>query len=181
MELVNGPDLDDVLVEEKKNLTNAEIRDIFVQVLDAIQYAHAHYLYHFHPKPPNIVFVGKGDRVKLVDFDTVTNHLIYDGHRAPKNSTEANNRTPFNTAAADVWHLGQTLCKMMLNDNYFHKDWLPKVIKARDRTKLIKEHIPMISDPAAELLGKMFAPVGERVSSRQAFDEAKKIEIFFMN
>ncbi|KAF2239751.1 kinase-like protein [Viridothelium virens] len=178
MELNAGPDLNNTLIKQKKKLTNAAIRSIFLQVLDAIRYAHAHHLYHFHPKPPNIVFVGEGNWVKLVDFDTVTNHETYGGHRAPKHSTDPSNRTPFNTAAADVWHLGQTLGMMLLNDDFVRQRWFQGIINARDRFKVIKRRIPMISDPAAELLGKMFAPVEERISSSQAYDEAEKIKLF---
>ena len=83
MDLVNGGDLEDYLLAEEMDLANDQIRSIFLQAAGAIQYAHAHHVYHFHSKPLNIVLEGDGGEIKLVDFDTVYNHTMVYDHRAP--------------------------------------------------------------------------------------------------
>lgn len=82
MDFNSGPNLEEYL--QQSTMTNGQIRSIFQQIVDAIAYAHSKEVYHFHCKPPNIVFTeGNTTRVKLIDFDTVTSQTSYSGHKAP--------------------------------------------------------------------------------------------------
>ena len=80
----SGPDLKKFINNQPK--TNDDIKSIFPQIAGAIAAAHSAGVFHFHPKPPNVVFTG-GDKknIKLVDFDgiTVDDPLNEPGVRAP--------------------------------------------------------------------------------------------------
>jgi serine/threonine protein kinase len=66
MEYVEGETLKEYL-ERKGKLTDAEIKDIFSQMLDALSYVHEQKLVHRDIKPSNFM-IHKSGKVKLMDF-----------------------------------------------------------------------------------------------------------------
>ena len=198
MELASGPDLEDYL--KTNTMTNAAIQSVYLQIVDAVRYAHTHHLYNLHCKPPNIVFNENMTRIKLIDFDTITNKKASHVARAPSQSPSSHvletllvtycifqsleystsivNRVPYNTAAADVWHLGETLVNMILNRKPFDIIAFRGVINATNRAEFVKAIFPTIAEPAAELLGKTFAPVDQRITIGQLYNEVKKVHLF---
>ncbi len=66
MELLEGEDLDD-RVKRTGSLSNAEVKVIFTQVLNAFEYAHSKGIVHRDIKPANI-FIDKNNQVKILDF-----------------------------------------------------------------------------------------------------------------
>jgi serine/threonine protein kinase len=66
MELLEGEDLDD-RVKRAGPLSNAEVKVIFTQVLNAFEYAHSKGIVHRDIKPANI-FIDKNNQVKILDF-----------------------------------------------------------------------------------------------------------------
>src|ERR1051325_3484155 len=66
MEWVEGRLLRQILNEQKKFSSERAVR-ITVQVLDALEYIHAHGVVHRDLKPENIM-VDADDRIKLIDF-----------------------------------------------------------------------------------------------------------------
>jgi serine/threonine protein kinase len=66
MELLEGEDLDD-RVKRTGPLSNAEVKVIFTQVLNAFEYAHSKGIVHRDIKPANI-FIDKNNQVKILDF-----------------------------------------------------------------------------------------------------------------
>jgi serine/threonine protein kinase len=66
MELLEGEDLDD-RVKRTGPLSNAEVKVIFTQVLNAFDYAHSKGIVHRDIKPANI-FIDKNNQVKILDF-----------------------------------------------------------------------------------------------------------------
>ena len=66
MEYVEGETLKDFL-EKKGSLTDAEIKEIFSQMLDAVGYVHDRKLVHRDIKPSNFM-LDKWGKVKLMDF-----------------------------------------------------------------------------------------------------------------
>jgi sulfatase modifying factor 1 len=66
MELLEGEDLDD-RVKRTGPLSENEAKVIFIQVLNAFEYAHSKGIVHRDIKPSNI-FIDKNDQVKILDF-----------------------------------------------------------------------------------------------------------------
>ena len=66
MELLEGEDLDD-RVKRTGPLSENEVKVIFIQVLNAFEYAHSKGIVHRDIKPSNI-FIDKNDQVKILDF-----------------------------------------------------------------------------------------------------------------
>lgn len=66
MELVDGQDLRQVL-RERGAFTPAEALRIAIEVLEALDYAHAHEVVHRDVKPPNVLLDASG-RARLADF-----------------------------------------------------------------------------------------------------------------
>ncbi len=66
MELLKGEDLDE-RVKRTGPLSNAEVKVIFTQVLNAFDYAHSKGIVHRDIKPANI-FIDKNNQVKILDF-----------------------------------------------------------------------------------------------------------------
>ena len=66
MELLEGEDLDD-RVKRTGPLPENESKVIFIQVLNAFEYAHSKGIVHRDIKPSNI-FIDKNDQVKILDF-----------------------------------------------------------------------------------------------------------------
>jgi len=71
MEYVEGETLKEY-VDRKGKLTDAEIKDIFSQMLDAVGYVHEQQLVHRDIKPSNFMLDKKG-KVKLMDFGIAKN------------------------------------------------------------------------------------------------------------
>jgi serine/threonine protein kinase len=66
MELLEGEDLDDC-VKRTGPISNAEVKVIFTQVLNAFDYAHSKGIIHRDIKPANI-FIDRNNQVKILDF-----------------------------------------------------------------------------------------------------------------
>lgn len=70
MDWVDGIDLEQHLRRLGRPLTNQEILELFVPILDAVGYAHQHQIVHRDLKPSNIVLEQSGKRLvpKVMDF-----------------------------------------------------------------------------------------------------------------
>lgn len=70
MELLDGKTLEQVL-RERGGLVKEQFQEVFLQVMDALIYAHQKNMVHRDLKPSNIMLIGEGDGntlVKVVDF-----------------------------------------------------------------------------------------------------------------
>jgi eukaryotic-like serine/threonine-protein kinase len=121
MEYIDGVPADIWCRNER--LTIREKLDLFLQICDAVQYAHQHLIVHRDLKPSNIL-VDRHGTVKLLDFG-IAKLLEQDtGHDIPKTHTglylmtpeyaspEQVNLDPI-TTASDVYTLGLILCEML--------------------------------------------------------------------
>ncbi len=70
MDWVDGVDLEQHLRRLGRPLTNQEILELFIPILDAVGYAHQHQIVHRDLKPSNIVLEQSGKRLvpKVMDF-----------------------------------------------------------------------------------------------------------------
>ncbi len=112
MELVEAPTLSEVMT--RKALTEAEVADIGLQVLSALEAAHAAGIVHRDVKPSNIMVLSDG-RVKLADFGiaramddpgiTATGGIMGSpGYMAPELFA---GKPP--SPSSDLWALGATM------------------------------------------------------------------------
>jgi serine/threonine protein kinase len=122
MEYVEGETLKEYL-ERKGKLTDTEIKDIFLQMLDAVGYVHEQQLVHRDIKPSNFM-IDKNGKVKLMDFgiaktlDTTAAEYTLTGtgmqlgtpmYMSPEQITE----TKSVTAQSDIYSLGVVLWQMV--------------------------------------------------------------------
>lgn len=57
-------------ISEKGSFTEEEAREIFTQILKAVEYLHGRQIAHRDLKPENILFTKKGvNQIKITDFD----------------------------------------------------------------------------------------------------------------
>jgi uncharacterized protein (TIGR02145 family) len=122
MEYVEGETLKEY-IERKGKLTDAEIKDIFSQMLDAVGYVHEQKLVHRDIKPSNFM-LDKNGKVKLMDFgiaktlDSTAAEYTQTGtgmqmgtpmYMSPEQITE----TKSVTAQSDIYSLGVVLWQLV--------------------------------------------------------------------
>jgi serine/threonine-protein kinase len=122
MEYVEGETLKEYL-DRKGKLTDAEIKDIFSQMLDAVGYVHEQKLVHRDIKPSNFM-LDKSGRVKLMDFGIAKNTDV-DAAEYTQTGTGMQMGTPMYmspeqitetksvTAQSDVYSLGVVLWQLV--------------------------------------------------------------------
>ena len=122
MEYVEGETLKEY-VDRKGKLTDTEIKDIFLQMLDAVGYVHEQKLVHRDIKPSNFMIDKKG-KVKLMDFgiaktldssaaDYTTTHTGMQMGTPMYMSPEQITETKSVTAQSDIYSLGVVLWQMV--------------------------------------------------------------------
>ncbi|KAF1687543.1 hypothetical protein B1992_02440 [Pseudoxanthomonas broegbernensis] len=115
MEYVDGEPIDAWC--DARSLGLRERTELFVQVLDAVQYAHRNLVVHRDLKPSNILVDGDG-RVKLLDFGVakqLRDSTATVGERAltlEYASPEQLDVGPI-TTATDIWQLGVVLYRLL--------------------------------------------------------------------
>lgn len=147
MEYVEGETLKEYL-ERKGKLTNAEIKDIFSQMLDAVCYVHEQNLVHRDIKPSNFMIDKKG-KVKLMDFGiaktldsnaaeyTQTGTGMQMGtpmYMSPEQITE----TRSVTAQSDIYSLGVVLWQMVTGQKPYDTKTLSNF---QLQTKIVTENL----------------------------------------
>jgi len=119
MEYLEGGELG-VHLKKKGRLDELEALDIFLQLLDAVEFCHLNNIIHRDLKLENILFTSKGgSRIKVVDFGIAG---FYSGmeesesnagslkYMAPEILTGANNAA---NPAIDVWSMGVILYALL--------------------------------------------------------------------
>lgn len=130
MELVDGPTLEDYIARRGQPLTLAEVRELFIPVLDAIAEAHRRGIIHRDIKPANILLSHENGRPvpKVTDFGIakILRSLPGDAGAIARGQTRADSRmgtlaymSPEQvrgakdvTAQSDVFSLGATLYEL---------------------------------------------------------------------
>lgn len=123
MEFIEGETLKDYL-DNRGNLTEAEIKTIFMQMLDAVEYVHLLNLVHRDIKPSNFMITNEGV-LKLLDFGIAKNtdksSLDYTQTGTMQTmgtpmymSPEQVKSTKEVTAQSDIYSLGVVLWQMVM-------------------------------------------------------------------
>jgi len=110
MEYAPGGELFDLLLK-KNGLKEEKARNVFVQILSALEYCHGNMIAHRDLKPENILIQNKKDlQVKLADFG-FANYIRLDLHDTYCGSLqyvapEVIQHTKYNPMKTDIWSLG---------------------------------------------------------------------------
>jgi len=158
---------------DEQQLTLQERLQLFLQVLSAVQYAHAHLIIHRDLKPSNILVTGEGE-VQLLDFgiaklltagDARETELTLLGGRALTPDYAAPEQIAGGpiTTVADVYALGVILYELLTGER-------PYRLK-RDSRGALEEAI-LVADPVAP---SRVAP-SERASQARATSPRKLVK-----
>lgn len=115
----------DVAFTQDRLQMDALIRDVFDQILDAVDFCHQMGIYHRDLKPENILCLRGGAKVVLADFGLATGDktssdfgcgsTFYMGPECQGGITRR--LTSYSTAANDVWSLGVILVNLICGRN----------------------------------------------------------------
>jgi serine/threonine-protein kinase len=123
MEYIEGETLKEYL-ERKGKLSDAEIKDLFLQMLDAVGYVHEQNLVHRDIKPSNFI-LDKNGKIKLMDFGIAKNMDVTSSDYT-HTGTNQNMGTPMYmspeqikstkdvTLQSDIYSLGVVLWQMVM-------------------------------------------------------------------
>ncbi len=124
MDFVEGENLSQRLKRTGKPMAERKVREIFLQLLDALKAVHDAGMWHLDIKPANIM-LDKNDNVKLIDFGaskqlnaqkggaTTSTAISYTNGYAPREQMEQNYDKfgPW----TDIYALGATLYNLLTN------------------------------------------------------------------
>ncbi len=121
IEYIEGYTLDDYILKISGPLSARKAIHIICEVLDAVQYAHDHNIYHRDIKPGNIMLSRDGKMVKIMDFGIAK---FTDSSKLKTTHANTQLGTPFYmspeqvkglryTTSSDIYSLGVTLFEMV--------------------------------------------------------------------
>ncbi|KAI9478790.1 MAG: kinase-like domain-containing protein [Benjaminiella poitrasii] len=104
------------------------IKNVFLQLIDAVRYCHDNHIYHRDLKPENILVFNRGRTIKLTDFGLATTHTtstdygcgstFYFSPECQGDFSNSNKkRIAYATAPNDVWALGVILINLSAGRN----------------------------------------------------------------
>ncbi|KAI8369163.1 kinase-like domain-containing protein [Choanephora cucurbitarum] len=102
------------------------IRSVFLQLIDAVRYSHAHHIYHRDLKPENVLVFEGGRTVKLADFGLATTEAVSTDfgcgstfYFSPEcqGGLDQSRKIGYATAPNDVWALGIILINLAAGRN----------------------------------------------------------------
>jgi len=160
------------ITEESQYVGNdMEARNVFLQIVSAVQHCHSRGVYHRDLKPENVLVMNNGRTVKLADFGLATqDHVTSDFgcgstfYMSPENQDP--NPQPFACYASapnDVWSLGVILVNLTCGRNPWKRASLedPTFRAFRKNKNFLKTILP-ISDDLNRVLQRIFEIEPER-------------------
>lgn len=204
-----GGDLYSMVVERQAFCqSDALIKSVLVQILDAVQSCHDKGIYHRDLKPDNIFVGADCSSVYLGDFGLATDRAVssnfgYGSLRYMSPGTwqiiwdhqlsltqlielecigEEHNFTPYSSEASDIWSLGVIYVNIVTGRNPWRKATTYDEHFHRyisDPDKFIENLLPM-SQSASELLKRVlaFSPIS-RISLEEFKEAVLAIDTFF--
>ncbi|TFK38065.1 kinase-like domain-containing protein [Crucibulum laeve] len=121
MEFAPEHDLFTQILHERRYLGNSSlIKEVFLQLLDAVEYCHLHGIFHRDLKPENILCFDNGNRIALTDFGLATKDTwsqefrtgsMY--HMSPECQLDGTkSEEAYSPQSNDVWSLGIILLNL---------------------------------------------------------------------
>jgi len=166
LEYCHEGDLFSMITEKGGYLGNDQlIKQVFIQILDAVQYCHYKGIYHRDLKPENILVFDEGRTVKLADFGLATKDFWSRDfgcgstfYMSPECQGGLNKKVRgYATAPNDVWSLGVILINLTCGRNPWKQACLRDEtfsVFLRDRD-FLKSILPL-SDELNEILKDIF-------------------------
>lgn len=105
---------------------HALIKDVFLQLIDAVRYSHDNHIFHRDLKPENVLTFNGGRTVKLADFGLATTDAISTDYGCGstfyfspecQGGLDRQKRVGYATAPNDVWALGIILINLSAGRN----------------------------------------------------------------
>jgi len=144
---------------------DALAKQVFLQLLDAVQHCHMHEIYHRDLKPENILVCDNGQTVKLADFGLATTEQYTTDFGCGSTfymSPECHKRAGsacYESAANDVWSLGVILVNLTCGRNPWKRaDPRDETYSAYLRDPNFLQSILPISDELNAILRQIFNP-----------------------
>lgn len=160
MEYIDGTTLKDYLQEQKK-LKNEAIKQLFLQMLDALDYVHNYGFVHRDIKPSNFMLTKEG-QIKLLDFGIAKN-AEKETEEYTLTGTNSMLGTPLymspeqikSTKAvryqSDIYSLGVVLWEMIMRK----KRYDVKTMSTFElQTKIVNEKLPLTNTPWDSIIKK---------------------------
>ncbi|XP_033626503.1 SNF-related serine/threonine-protein kinase-like [Asterias rubens] len=126
LELGDGGDMYDYIMQHENGLTEDLARDYFSQIVSAISYCHKLHVVHRDLKPENVIFFKKLGIVKLTDFGF--SNLYRPGEKLETSCGSLAYSAPeillgdsYDAPAVDIWSLGVLLYMLVCGEPPFNE------------------------------------------------------------
>ncbi|KAK4760198.1 hypothetical protein SAY87_023329 [Trapa incisa] len=178
LELCDGPDLHQLIVEGGGPIPEPEVASLFGQLMHAVAHCHRHGVAHRDIKPDNILFDAVcGGRLKLADFGSAASFSVGKGLTQLSGLVG----TPYYVAPevvagraygekADVWSAGVVLYVMLSGSPPFYGETAVEIFEAvlRANLRFPVRAFRSVSPAAKDLLRRMLCKdVSRRFSAEQ--------------
>ncbi|QGI69326.1 hypothetical protein CEK26_013283 [Fusarium fujikuroi] len=145
-------------------------RNIFLQILDAVEHCHNLGIYHRDLKPENILVTDHGDTVKLADFGLATSDDRSEDYgcgstfyMSPECLDPSARKPYYLCAPNDVWSLGVILVNLTCGRNPWKQaSFQDSTYRAYAGSKDFLKTILPLSDELNDILGRIFEPIPEQ-------------------
>lgn len=145
-------------------------RNIFLQILDAVEHCHSLGIYHRDLKPENILVTNHGDTVKLADFGLATSEDRSEEYgcgstfyMSPECLDPSTRKPYYLCAPNDVWSLGVILVNLTCGRNPWKQaSFQDSTYRAYASSKDFLKSILPLSEELNDILGRIFNPIPEQ-------------------
>ncbi|KAG6114840.1 hypothetical protein E4U13_003124 [Claviceps humidiphila] len=141
-------------------------RQVFLQIVDAVEHCHSLSIYHRDLKPENILVSDGGNTVKLADFGLATSHDRSSDYgcgstfyMSPECLDTSANNSYYMCAPNDVWSLGVILVNLTCGRNPWKQaSFQDATYRAFIRSPAFLMTILPLTDELNEILARIFNP-----------------------
>lgn len=145
-------------------------RNIFLQILDAVEHCHNLGIYHRDLKPENILVTDHGDTVKLADFGLATSDDRSEDYgcgstfyMSPECLDPSARKPYYMCAPNDVWSLGVILVNLTCGRNPWKQaSFQDSTYRAYSASKDFLKTILPVTDELNDILARIFNPIPEQ-------------------
>jgi serine/threonine protein kinase len=166
MEYCPEGDLFSNITERNRYVRNDYMaKNIFLQILSAVEHCHSQNIYHRDLKPENILVTNGGNTVKLADFGLATTESSTSDYGCGSTfymSPECQQQSPraygsYASAPNDVWSLGVILVNLTCGRNPWKRAWQDdSTFRAYLSDRSFLKTILPISDELDMILSRIF-------------------------